>query len=73
MSAKNFSKEKFKELSEKIANIAKEIEEIIPQTTIKETSSFGNSSHVVLSKEVLGKKVGVIIFDNLKENERRSK
>ncbi len=73
MPTKSFSKEKFEELSKKIAHIAKEIEEMIPQTTIKETSSFGNSSHIVLSKEILGKKVGVIVFDDLKENERRSK
>lgn len=58
---------KFIEISDKINNINKVIENILPQTVIRQTTSFGNSSHVVLSKEFLDKKVGVVILENFIE------
>lgn len=65
MSLKN--KEKTLEnLSKQIENVNKEIEKLLPRAIIRKTSSFGNSSHVVLSKEFIDKKVGVIILDDLK-------
>ncbi len=59
----------FIEISEKINSINQVIENILPQAVIRQTTSFGNSSHVVLSKEFLDKKVGVIILEefNMKQ------
>jgi len=53
----------FEKLSKKLENLSKEIEEIVPKAVIKKTSNFGNSSHVVLSKSFLDKKVGIIILE----------
>jgi len=57
-------KKEFENITKKIAIITQSIENILPEAIIKETTSFGNSSHVVLSKELLNKKVGVIVFGN---------
>lgn len=54
------------DISEKIENINKTIENILPRAIIRQTTQFGNSSHVVLSKEFLDKRVGVIVLEDLK-------
>jgi putative transposon-encoded protein len=61
------------EVSGKIENIHRDLEKVMPVATIREVSSFGNSGHIVLSKTLLDKRVGVIVLDNVKKNERRIK
>ena len=67
------SKEKIgkflKKMTKDIESINKKIEEVLPQIVIKKTVLFGNSSHIVLSKDFLDKKVGVIILSE--ENKKR--
>lgn len=57
----------FERISKELENVNKKIEGMLPKVLIKNASSFGNSSHVVLSKEFLNKKVGVIVFDKQEE------
>ena len=52
----------FKNVSREIDSVNKSLEQLIPKAIIRETSSFGNSSHIVLSKDLLNKKVGVLIL-----------
>jgi len=52
----------FERIAKQIEGLSKEIEKFVPYAIIKETSAFGNSSHVVLSKNFLDKKVGVIVL-----------
>ena len=61
----------FSEISEKIQYVNKLIQELMPQTILRQTTSFGNSSHVVLSKEYLDKKVGVIVFESSIEKNKK--
>ena len=58
-------------VSEKLELINRDLEKILPTMAIKDASSFGNSSHVVLSKSFLDKKVGIIVLDDVKKSERR--
>ena len=50
------------QITEKVEGMGKEIEKLIPYAIIKKTTVFGNSSHVVLSRNFLDKKVGIIIL-----------
>lgn len=59
----------FEKLAKQLEGLSKEIERFVPYAIVKETSAFGNSSHVVLSKNFLDKRVGVIILGN-KEGDR---
>jgi len=52
----------FEKLTKQLEGWNKEIEKFVPYAIIKDTAVFGNSSHVVLSKNFLDKKVGVIIL-----------
>jgi putative transposon-encoded protein len=52
----------FEKIARQIQGLSKEIERFVPYAIIKETVAFGNSSHVVLSKSFLDKRVGVIIL-----------
>jgi putative transposon-encoded protein len=61
-------KENFEQISRKIVTINKSLESILPHAIVKETTSFGNSSHVVLSKELLHKRVGVIVLGDKNVN-----
>lgn len=60
-------KEKFQTDFEKIARqiqgLSQEIQRFVPMAIVKETTAFGNSSHVVLSRSFLNKKVGIIVFE----------
>ncbi len=60
----------FIEISDKINSINQVIENILPQAMIRQTTSFGNSSHVVLSKEFLDKKVGVVILEDFNKKQK---
>jgi putative transposon-encoded protein len=61
------------DVTNKLEIINKDLEKILPQVTIREVSSFGNSGHVVLSKSLLDKKVGVIVLDDNKIERRLRK
>ena len=52
----------FEKLKKQLEGLSKELEKFVPYAIVKETSAFGNSSHIVLSKNFLDKKVGVIIL-----------
>lgn len=52
----------FEKIAKQIQGLSKEIEKFVPYAIIKDTTAFGNSSHVVLSRSFLHKKVGVIIL-----------
>ncbi|MBU0907837.1 MAG: DUF2080 family transposase-associated protein [Nanoarchaeota archaeon] len=52
----------FEKLAKQLEGLSKEIEKFVPYAIIKETVAFGNSSHIVLSKSFLDKRVGVIIL-----------
>jgi putative transposon-encoded protein len=54
-------------LAKKIEGMSKEIEKLMPYAIIKQTTAFGNSSHVVLSRNFLDKRVGVIILGDKNE------
>ena len=54
----------FEKISKKLEGVSKEIEKMVPLAIIRETSAFGHSSHVVLSRTFLDKRVGVIILGN---------
>ncbi|MFH1290289.1 MAG: DUF2080 family transposase-associated protein [Nanoarchaeota archaeon] len=54
--------ENFEKISKKLQGVSKEIDKMVPYAIIKETTSFGNSSHVVLSRSFLDKRVGVIVL-----------
>jgi len=64
-------KENFEKLSRKVEIINRSIENILPHAIVRETTSFGNSSHVVLSKELLNKQVGVIVLGDKNVNIKR--
>ena len=55
-------KRDFENLSRQLEGVHKEIEGLLPRALIKRASAFGNSSHVVLSKDLLDKEVGVIVL-----------
>lgn len=59
----------FEKFAKQVEGLSKEIEKFVPYAIIKETSAFGNSSHVVLSKNFLDKRVGVIILGNREEDQ----
>jgi putative transposon-encoded protein len=59
---------KVEHLRKKIEALRHELEEILPYAIIKDTAPFGNSAHVVLSKELIDKKVGVIVFGKQEVN-----
>jgi len=59
----------FEKIARQIEGLSKEIEKFVPYAIIKETSAFGNSSHVVLSKNFLDKRVGVIVLGD-KESDK---
>lgn len=61
------------DVSEKIEIINRDLEKILPRVSIKEVTSFGNSSHVILSRQFLDKKVGIILLEDFDLNERRAK
>ena len=50
------------QIAEKIDGLSKEMESLIPQVLVKTTTAFGNSAHVVLSRNFLDKKVGIVIL-----------
>jgi putative transposon-encoded protein len=52
----------FEKLAKQLEGLSREIEKFVPYAIVKDTSAFGNSSHVVLSKNFLDKRVGVIIL-----------
>lgn len=58
------------DVSTKIEVINRDLARILPHVTIREVSSFGNSGHIVLSKSLLDKRVGVIVLDDNNKIER---
>ena len=52
----------FEKIAKQLEGLSREIEKFVPYAIIKDTVAFGSSSHVVLSKNFLDKKVGVIIL-----------
>ncbi len=58
----------FERIARQIEGLSKKIEKFVPYAIIKETSAFGNSSHVVLSKNFLDKRVGVIVLGDKEED-----
>ncbi len=56
-------KEIFERISVGLEEVSKAIEQVLPRAIVKEVTPFGNSAHVVLSKELLDKKIGVIVFE----------
>ena len=52
----------FEKITRQLKGLSKEIDQMVPYAIIKETAAFGNSSHVVLSRSFMDKKVGVIIL-----------
>ena len=63
----------FSEISEKIESINRAVEDVLPFATFRKTSTFGNSAHIVLSKDHLDKDVGVIVLDNFYKNKKEVK
>ena len=57
----------FERISRKLEGVSKEIKKMVPCAIIKETSAFGHSSHVVLSRTFLDKRVGVIVLGDKEE------
>lgn len=53
----------FENISKELEEVNRKIEGMIPKALIKNASSFGNSAHVVLSKDYLDKKIGIFVFD----------
>lgn len=53
------------DISKKLELINKNIDKVMPKVLIKEASSFGNSSHVVLSKDFVDKKIGILILGEM--------
>jgi putative transposon-encoded protein len=65
-------KRTLEKISKNIEEVNKKLQDIVPKVFVKEASVFGNSAHIVLSKELLNKKVGVIVLqENLEKNKRR--
>jgi len=64
---KNTAQKNFEALSKEIEKINRSIEALVPKLILKETSSFGNSSHVILPKDLGDKKVGVVVFGSEKK------
>ena len=58
----------FEKIAKQIEGLSKKIEKFVPYVIVKETSAFGNSSHVVLSKNFLDKRVGVIVLGDKEED-----
>lgn len=63
------------DVSSRLENINRDLEKVIPNVDVREVSSFGNSGHIVLSKKLVDKKVGVIVLDDgpAKKTERRQR
>ncbi|HVY01545.1 MAG TPA: DUF2080 family transposase-associated protein [Candidatus Nanoarchaeia archaeon] len=63
------------DVSLKLETINRDLERVMPRVDVREVSSFGNSGHIVLSKKLVDKKVGVIVLDDadIQKNERRQK
>jgi hypothetical protein len=61
-------KKNFEKFAEQLKGLNKEIEKFVPYAIVKDTVAFGNSSHIVLSKNFLDKKVGIIILGDKEEN-----
>lgn len=53
----------FEKIAKQIQGLSLEIQRFVPMAIVKETTAFGNSSHVVLSRSFLNKKVGIIVFE----------
>lgn len=63
------------DVSSKLEIINRDLEKVMPSVDVREVSSFGNSGHIVLSKKLVDKRVGVIVLDDVQisKNERRQK
>jgi hypothetical protein len=57
----------FEKITKELESVNYEIEKVLPQVFIRNASTFGNSSHVVLSKELINKRVGIIVLGGSKE------
>ena len=56
-------REVFARISNGLEEVSRAIEQIMPRAIVKDVTAFGNSAHVVLSKELLDKKIGVIVLE----------
>jgi putative transposon-encoded protein len=54
----------FEKITKELESVNFEIEKVLPQVFIRNASTFGNSSHVVLSKELINKRVGIIVLED---------
>jgi len=53
----------FESISADLETVNRRLEQLVPRAIVKRTTSFGNSSHIVLPKDFLNKEVGVIILN----------
>ena len=58
--------QEFQKISQNLEELNQSLKSLLPRAIIREVSSFGNSAHVILLKELSNKKVGVIILDETK-------
>lgn len=58
----------FERISKKLEEVSNELEKLVPKIVVREATLFGNSSHVVLSKNFVDRKVGVILLDDIQSD-----
>lgn len=59
---KNFDK-----ITKQAKGLEDEINKLVPFAMVKETTAFGNSSHIILSKNFRNKKVGIIVLGDIEK------
>lgn len=54
----------FERIASGLEEVSRAIETVLPKAIVKQVSTFGNSAHVVLSRDLVGKKVGVVLLSD---------
>ncbi len=58
----------FEKITKELEDVGKVIDALVPHAIVKKTTTFGNSSHVVLPKRFVDKRVGVVVLDDLHDS-----
>jgi putative transposon-encoded protein len=60
-------------LSKNISEVNKTLDTLLPEIVVREATIFGNSAHVVISREHLNKKIGVIVLGDSPSGQEEEK